>query len=400
MADMFKTAEKLFSDTPQIRVPIFQRSFTWQGAQVEQLLNDIELISVKHEGHALITPTSMHFCGLLVFVKHSEGTVYEVVDGQQRLSTLVLIAATAKDVISEYLSANELPQEDVENLTVAKTYFNEFIYRELKPYRTKVGKLTPNTEDESLYKELVMKDGTIASKTDAVQTTLGKLFLRKRYFKAYETIHDYLSDRVRAVGKIYFADFLVKMTRGLTFIEFAVNKEEDAFNLFETLNDRGIGLSAMDLIKNKVLQNADGNLEEFTLLWNAVFGKDGIIDASKAQPFLRNYLMSREGHITNDVVYEKCKGYLASPANTKEFLDDINKDASYFRNILSPREVAAEGDTDIAEHLLLLGKTRVRQWHSLGYCAYGLYKDEIMNKAELLDILHLLLNRLKSLSSG
>ena len=141
------------------------------------------------------------------------------------------------------------------------------------------------------------------------------------------------------------ARLFVRIDAGLTFIPFVVDTETDAFNLFETLNDRGLNLSALDLIKNKVLQRAKDSEEiiKFDSLWQETFGKSGIIPANKSQMFLRNYLMTKKGHISNNQVYDTCKARLSNNDRSKTFLNEILIASKHFRAL-----------TVVAEAILIL----------------------------------------------
>src|SRR5487761_2466330 len=103
---IYKSTRKVFSDSPRFVVPRYQREYSWQSQQVEQLLWDIDDIELIHRSKSNITPKGNHFIGLLVFIDEKDQNgdqIFSVVDGQQRLSTFLLIAAVAKDIISAKL---------------------------------------------------------------------------------------------------------------------------------------------------------------------------------------------------------------------------------------------------------------------------------------------------------
>src|SRR5688500_7865655 len=111
---LYKNTHKIFSDSPKFVVPIYQREYSWQPVQIDQLLNDIDFIDLVHKERE-IEPKTVHFLGLLVFIDekaHDGQAIYSLVDGQQRLSTIILIAAIAKDVITEKLKDPEIKQSE------------------------------------------------------------------------------------------------------------------------------------------------------------------------------------------------------------------------------------------------------------------------------------------------
>ncbi len=402
MPEIYKETNKIFSDSPQFSVPLYQREYSWQPQQIDQLIDDIDNISITIRG-TNYTPDFQHFLGLLVFIKEEdedENPRYSVVDGQQRLSTIILIASVAKDVISHILNTEEITEENRQNLLTISSLFDKYIFIESRPFGNKIPRLIPNNNDNDLYQILILEAGDLESKQNKLIDNFGKIILRKKYYKAYQHLYDHFLEKFSA-NRTFFTDFFVKIDSGLTFIPFVTASDTDAFILFETLNDRGIGLSALDLIKNKVLQHAEKNtsdLDDFDSDWKDIFAKDGIIPSEKAQSFIRNFLMLMNGHITNNQVYDTCKRYLTSNSSTKDFLKNLKTFSEYFRSIVIVEKTTAQtteryvSDDDIAEKLILLNKTKVRQWQSLALSVYKYYIDKEISKNDFLTILNLLLS--------
>lgn len=398
---IYKTTRKVFSDSPRFVVPRYQREYSWQPQQIDQLLTDIDTIELIHKSKSNIVPNGNHFLGLLVFIDEQDKDgeqVYSVVDGQQRLSTFLLMAAVAKDIISVKLSDPLITKELSERLAKIRSEFDEYIHISSRPFGEKSRKLEPNINDNDIYKVLVLSEGTLDSKKSKIQDTFGKRGLSKKYFKAYQHIFDYFSEQIKTEGDNYLVDFFVRYDAGVSFIPFISESDTDAFNLFECLNDRGISLSAMDLIKNKVLQQAKTNdLGIFEAKWMEVIGTDGIISGDRAQSFIRNYLMLRKGHTTNNKVYEVCKGLLPDRESASNLLDEFLEYGRYFRDISEVSSITDSGlviyiqDDEIAEKLFLLNKTKVRQWLSLALAAYSDFKKGKLDRDNFVAILNLLL---------
>ncbi len=225
-----------------------------------------------------------------------------------------------------------------------------------------------------------------------------KRILSKKYFKAYEHIYNYLNEKIEHDGIEFMSELFTKIDQGLLVIPFITSNDTDAFNLFETLNDRGLNLSALDLIKNKLLQSIGGeDLEEFDNKWDDIFGTNDIINASKANTFIRTFLMLRKGHIANKNVYKTCKSILTSRDQSIQFLNELSEDAEYYRDIT---ELTSFDDKSVTKHIpnneiyelyLLLNKTRVKQWHVLGLLVYKNLKSNLITEDQAKYILELLL---------
>ncbi len=122
-----KSTRKIFSDSPRFVVPRYQREYSWQPPQIDQLLSDIDAIDVIHKSKTNIVPKGNHFLGLLVFIDEQDSNgdqIFSVVDGQQRLSTFLLIAAVAKDIISTRLEDPKITKEISEKLSTIRTWFD------------------------------------------------------------------------------------------------------------------------------------------------------------------------------------------------------------------------------------------------------------------------------------
>lgn len=398
---IYKSTRRVFLDSPRFVVPRYQREYSWQPQQIDQLLSDIDSIELVHKSPSDIVPKGTHFVGLLVFIDEPDekgNQVFSVVDGQQRLSTFLLMASVAKDIISTKLQDRLITKEASEKLTPIRGLFEEYIYISSRPYGKKFPKLDPNINDKDIYEILVLSDEPFEKKKSIIQDQLGKRGLSRKYFKAYQHIYDYFSEQINSKGEDYLVDFFVRYDAGVSFIPFISESETDAFNLFECLNDRGMSLSAMDLIKNKVLQRAKvGDLEKFEAKWIEVIGAEGFISGDKAQAFIRNYLMLKKGHITNSQVYEVCKDLLPDSAAADKLLSEFSEYGRNFRDVSEVSTATDSGivihirDDEVAEKLFLLNKTKVRQWQSLALSAYSDFKKGKLNKDNFVEILNLLL---------
>lgn len=400
---IYKINRKLFLDSPQITVPPYQRDYSWQSIQIQQLLSDIENVPLFKSGNK-IEPKSLHFLGLLVFIdsKNSEDdSVYELVDGQQRLSTLSLVASAATDLISKIIQEEDLSNEKRDKLIKISKGFNEYISIEARPFGDKKQKLIPNKNDQKLYSILAEPDIGEVQKLKIIEEQLGRSFLKKKYVLAYKEIFTYFSESYSKSGYESLIDFFVKFDAGISFIPFVAESDTDAFNLFETLNDRGVNLSALDLIKNKVLQKATNSHTRviFDEKWQMIFGKDGIIETSKSQFFLRVFLMLKNDHISHSQLYKTCKDMLdrGGDDETEKFLDELKTYAEIWQQVTEVISINDQSvirhikDDDLSEIIYLLNKTRVRQWNTIVIAIFKSYKDGFIDKANARELFNIVL---------
>lgn len=240
--DVVKPKEVFYNPT-QFVVPLFQRPYVWsKETQWEPLWQDIvRLIQVISEHN----PSATHFLGAIVIqqVPTTLGALptWNVIDGQQRLTTLQLLL----DALHSELLRRQWPAlaEQIEPLVV-----NPPAYRETETDRYKIW---PTNRDRDGFASAM----SAATPVDYSQVVKSRLGDAHRFFA--ESIAAWLGDGTAAErrARILVATIMDR----LEIASIRLDSKEDAQAIFETLNARGTPLSAADLIKNFVFQNLPGN---------------------------------------------------------------------------------------------------------------------------------------------
>jgi len=269
-------------------VPKYQREYTWGKGQWEQLLNDIE------------DNDPGYFMGSIICVidaqtiNSGDELIFEVVDGQQRLTTLSLLLATIHAKLTaamdDYDPADDQDKEDAKScLTNIKAKLVKR-KKDAKPGETgafKVGKnvyflrVQPSAQNHNLddYKSLLSDAGLIESQPK--QPYCGNRLLGRAYAYFQEKISADAADLLKLMEKI----------NQLMFVQITVGSQADAFALFESLNNRGVPLSAMDIIKNKMLAQMDKkhavDIDESFERWQRLV--EAIPDTNDQERFLRQF---------------------------------------------------------------------------------------------------------------
>lgn len=238
-------------------VPKYQREYTWGRSEWEQLIIDIEENDIGY------------FMGSIICIDDNtelgpgESRIFEVVDGQQRLTTLsiVLMSIYCRLLeIEENLSLEDEEEKDEYRLLLSnirkqlvhkKTAINKtesgFFQDKSKKAKYCFLRVQPSTQNNNLadylhiLNELEIITGNFSSKFCGV----------RRLYKAYNYFYDNLPEDYEGIK-----DILHKIN-SLKFIHISVTSSSDAFVLFESLNNRGVPLSAMDIIKNKMLAHLE-----------------------------------------------------------------------------------------------------------------------------------------------
>lgn len=245
----------IFPENRIYNVPKFQRSYSWQKANVIQFLSDIKEVfsSSGDEAEAI-----EHFLGGIVCVKiqnenrFDERSIFELVDGQQRLSTTVLLISRLID----YLKTLELNTEDSElrDRRIIK-YRNKFMEVTLEEDDKEISKprLNMSRRDFEYYKKAVYEGDF----SDAI-------------LKSHELIHSasleidkWVKSQLKDLPpaeQLVNADTLFKViSQAFNIIIIKMVDVSDAYKLFQVINDRGRSLTSGDLLRAGSLGIIDAN---------------------------------------------------------------------------------------------------------------------------------------------
>jgi len=211
-------------------VPDYQREYVWKNDEVTQLLDD-------YSTQMLSSPDTEYFIGVvLVSARASENIdqVFELIDGQQRLTTNFLLINACM-----YLLENKNFEESAATLI----RYTDFANFEPMP------RLIPFYDNaESLFKKLIV--GKISPKDlrDAMDAKgIGSFGSVGNLLDAYDTIVSYLRTNFETQEKLQ--DFFKYLIKKVVFIQIKTDMSS-ALKIFETINERGVGLNPMDLLKN------------------------------------------------------------------------------------------------------------------------------------------------------
>lgn len=237
-----KSIRQIFGDTDAFyQMPIYQRPYSWDKERVEQLWYDILDAFKNNQTDETIDPN--YFLGSVVVVKKADG--FEVVDGQQRLTTLTILFCVLRDL----------------NLEIKKKIVLNSI-KDLVEEKERL-KLTTHLNNQASFEETIINGINFNSSRKEISNNR---FLQTAYYfkRLVEKSQDLNSeDYIKNIGG--FIDYLFEQT---TMIKIICYDEGFAIKLFTVLNDRGLDLSPADIIKAYLLQNlAEDKRPSFIEVW-------------------------------------------------------------------------------------------------------------------------------------
>ena len=303
----------ILSDKRLLRVPVYQRSFSWTKSEIADLLDDLQnVISEAHESY---------FLGSMVFVQKPDNSL-EVVDGQQRLATISLFLAAVRD---GFRKAN-----DSQRAQQIETYYlcsRAFRTMEAHP------KLSLNEIDNDLYSQIIESSKTLEHITATSRNK--EVFESNRLIaRAYLALSEFAKKQSSNFSNTEYLSRLVEaITENVSCIQIITNSEDSAYLLFETLNDRGIDLTLSDMLKNFLFSKAGRRLEEAKHKWTEIVT---LIGQEHMKTFIRHEWMSRYGQTREKELYKKIKDEIRSNPEAIEYISNLREAATVYDSIRNP----------------------------------------------------------------
>jgi len=253
-------------------VPDYQREYVWTEKEVHQLLQDID---EQIDGGS----TREYFVGTVLVSPATERNHFEVIDGQQRLTTFFLLLCALRHQFQD------APQHETIGGLISTSYTDND-----GETRTSL-KLEPRYENAGeLMVELVALNSDPQVVRAGIQSagipTFGSL---ENLLNAYSTLYSYLKDNYDNGPRL--KRYWGYLANNVVFIQISTDLSS-ALKIFETINERGVGLNPMDLLKNLLFTHVDP--QQFTKLKNEWKHITKPLEQAKEKPlrFLRYFLMA------------------------------------------------------------------------------------------------------------
>ena len=240
------TISKLFSNTYYV-VPDYQREFVWRKEEVRQLIDDIESERNTDDNDE----PQEYFIGSIV-VCPMEGGKWEVIDGQQRLTTLYLILCAAQNYLVRTDQGDEL-LTTLKNLTFSSSILSG-------------GSAQKNYTLELQYEESTQFIKDIANGSQTPPSNKKSPASLKKLNDAYSVIQDFINNELGDLNR-----FLGYLLNDVRLIRIETESISRALDIFETINERGISLDSVDLLKNLLFRkNKSEDSGRLQKLWGEI----------------------------------------------------------------------------------------------------------------------------------
>ncbi len=325
----------------RFKVPAYQRSYAWEVEQVDDLLSDIN--------EAIKNKEKEYFLGSIV-VTGGDSNRYEVVDGQQRLTTVSLLIAAIKEIFEI--------EGDTEVVNSVKA---EFLASTDRKTKEKEPKLILNEIDNQLYQEL------IENITSAADDSKYSRQSHKRLINAALRMLEYLKDLSQKSkdAEEELHTWLDYIESNMKIIVVIAPDDSNAFVIFETLNDRGLELAISDLLKNYLFHRSGDKIEETKNRWLTMVA---ILESASDDPlvvtYLRHFSMAKYGLIREKELFSAIKRRITNKKLALAFSSELSESAKIYSALINTEhEYWSSYDAKVRTYvstLNLLGMTQIR----------------------------------------
>ena len=260
------------------RIPRYQRAYSWKYKQRSDMFKDIDELQNDPEAvHFMATVVGLCQKTVPIGTENIRTRRYQfidVVDGQQRLTTLVLLLKTIEQKIASLLAdekwCQRLPEEEREQVEQERKDLATLL---VKP-ADKTQVLLQTNHDSSLYFANYLKDGQLPPDSEEIKTLADKELL--------EAIRNCQTFVNRWKDNIF--ELLSIIKNQLYFIFHEITDEAAVYTVFEVLNNRGLYVSWLDRFKSKLMAvvfendagNRDEHIKQLHQIWGAIYEVVGL----------------------------------------------------------------------------------------------------------------------------
>lgn len=310
-------------------VPEYQRDYSWQVSQVEELWDDL-YNAFDHE--------SEYYMGVLVLVSSSRRgqKEYEVVDGQQRLATFSVLSSVLRSAL-KYYEKEYVPKFDCDHISLDEE-IETAIYQAsdciVDKYNRNKQRLKLNKKDDVTYvSEIIQNSPFWCADEQLVIISNDKRLVKAKKILSQEIKSVFFKEPSFESLKRLMA-FVEWILTSVFFVNMTVESGYDAYLLFESLNSKGLDLTVSDLLKNKFLQLTDKSAHDRVLEnWERMMGHLKTSRISNSVEFLRMYWCAFEEKTTNKALYKKIRTKVERTRDVEGYVGKFEKLSRYYAQI-------------------------------------------------------------------
>ncbi len=336
-------------------IPKYQRSYAWTKDELEDLWDDLDFL-VKNNNE-------MHFYGQVVVHRNKEENKLYIIDGQQRITTSFLFI---RAFLASYYDIQQ-KIKDKESRKARQLIRHTIEIEQLIGYDSTESSdnqklnLVQNDIDNDFFVKIICQEFEALNKT--LKSKTSKYLIRASYKFLDQHIKNLIKDEKDLTKKLEILDrYYEKLTKFFKVMYLEDDNLDEAYTIFETLNDRGIDLASTDLLKNYILANSS-DVDSSYKKWNEIIIN---LDNADITKFIRSVWNSEHQFTRVKALYSNITKELQHSAlKCNALLDQLNGTASFYHDLTDPANPTSLTDEKIIKCLKALKTMKASTWHPL-----------------------------------
>lgn len=266
-----KTVRELL-DKVKYSIDYYQREYKWRKKQVSDLIEDLSIDFLEYyepnHDRQEVEQYGHYFLGSIIINNKNEKKY--IVDGQQRLTTITLL----------FIYLNHLQRVREDNVSLRELIFSE-------KYSKKSFNI--NIEERTECMKKLLEEGEYEINNDSLSV--------KNILDRYHDIEIKFPDELKEDALPYFIDWLIE---NVQLVEINTTTDEDAYTIFETMNDRGLSLAPADMLKGYLLANIESENKRWGIndIWKKKIEEIRVIDENEVPDFFKAWLRGQHAQST------------------------------------------------------------------------------------------------------
>lgn len=346
--------KRIFSDDYVFEIPAYQRPYSWTNEQVAELYDDL-IVAMADEGDE-IEEISPYFLGSIVLIKDPSRALAQVVDGQQRLTTLTILFCVLRELAAEEDARAALDKYVCEKGDKFAGHQDRF-------------RLSLRERDRDFFREKVQSAGKLGLllKQDKVTLT-----------DSQRRIHEnaqYFCGQLSELTQVERDRLTMFIVRRCYLVVVAASDQDSAYRIFSVMNDRGLDLSPTDILKADIIGSMPDTIRPtYTDQWEEIeeeLGRENFKDlfAHIRMVFVRSKARGALNQEFRDGVLTKVNG--------RQFVDEVLNPLSEAYQIVSRAAYQSTGDAEkVNAYLRHLGRLDNYDWIPPAIAYFQKFRDD------------------------
>ncbi|MDP4200813.1 MAG: DUF262 domain-containing HNH endonuclease family protein [Bacteroidota bacterium] len=307
---------RILEDSATYRVPYFQREYSWRSDDWTAFYEDLEAVRSSKEGH---------FFGFMTFRTAVDGDI-EIIEGQQRLSTVCIFLAVVRDI---YYAVNDLDWKDLDKYINRQPGFKS---TDLVTPRLRLSRMNADYFQTFIQKASAPETKLANQKKSKLSVTNQLILGAYKYF--YDQLQLASSRLSKDESDGFYSSMVEACTSKLVIVTTYVTDEIVAYNIFQTLNGRGLDLTLTDLLKVYLFEMVGKAKTNVALeRWDII---RETLSSVNTNAFLRHFWLSTRSLVQEQKLLTEVKKSVHTGRQALSLLDELKEEAGVYDSLLNP----------------------------------------------------------------